>query len=489
MKNRVVAFASMLVLGACGHPDVELPGDQLSRWDGIGPSWSDPIYSIMQDNCVTCHRLGQLATYKPLDTFEAASALADDIALRVVGPNPEEGLPQMPPYQPDATETCNPAHGYSNSIDLTDSEIADILAWVEAGAPHGHDENIPEPLAAPAVAGLTGATEYTFTEGTTVSIIDTSMYDAHRCIIYDPGVTKRPRRLSGLQLNPGIDHLFKGAKVVLDRYRESAQFVADDSPRDHGASWYDCDDGLGFEGELLTTFLAGTAPPAEGTEAPGGVLVPPFEMPPGTALSIPGDAVFVVKMLYHPHWDHLDPNITTEVTEELSWVDTTSLSVRWEARAAVLAPVQLFGFGNDEELYTDGTGLQTAPFEVPAGDPVIGVVPHTEIMTAKVPGRSTDSWAVWGVVPSMGKWGGTIEISSTPAAGGDAQCLGAISQWNVSFQSPIRYSEEFDGRPVVQGGDIVTVTCTYVSQSKTVLTLDEGPEQESCAATLGLVKL
>jgi hypothetical protein len=442
----------------------------------------------MQDNCVTCHRVGQLATYKPLDTYAAAASLADDVALRIVGPNPEEGLPQMPPYQPDATETCNPVHGYSNSLDLTDGEIDDLLAWVEAGAPHG-DTEIPEPLAAPTVDALVGATEYTFTEGTTVSIVDTAMYDAHRCIIYDPGVTKRARRLSGLQINPGVDHLFKGAKVMLDRYRESAQFVAEDSPREHGASWYDCDDGFGFEGELLTTFLAGTAPPAEGTEAPGGVVVPPYELPAGTALSVPGDAVFVVRMLYHPHWDNIDPNDLTEVTGELSWVDTTSLSVRWEPRNAVLGTVQVFNFGNDTEMYTNGTGLQTAPFEVPAGDPVIGVVPHTEIMTAKVPGKPTDSWAVWGVVPSMGKWGGTIEITATPAAGGDAQCLGAISDWNVSFQSPIRYSDEFDGRPVVQGGDIVTATCTYVSQSKDVLLLEDGPEQERCEATLGLVKL
>jgi hypothetical protein len=110
-------------------------------------------------------------------------------------------------------------------------------------------------------------------------------------------------------------------------------------------------------------------------------------------------------------------------------------------------------------------------------------------MTAKVPGKPTDSWAVWGVVPSMGKWGGTIEITATPAAGGDAQCLGAISDWNVSFQSPILYSDEFDGRPVVQGGDIVKATCTYVSQSKNVLLLEDGPEQERCEATLGLVKL
>jgi len=487
MRTKVVAIASVLALQACDHPDVELPGDQMARWDGIGPSWSDPIYSIMQDNCVTCHRPGQLATYKPLDTYDAAVALSEDVALRVVGPS-DDGDPQMPPYTPDSTATCVPAHAYSNSLDLTDEEIDDIVAWVDAGTPHGDDADIEEPLEPPAVPGLTGAYEYTFTEGTTISIVDTAMYDAFRCIIYDPGVIARTRKLSGLQINPGVDHLFKGAKVMLDRYRDSAQYVADDSPRDHGVSWYDCTDGVGFEGELLTNFLAGTTDPADGTMAPGGVLVPPFELPPGTALTVPGDAVFVVRVLYHPHWDNLDPNVTTEVTEELSWVDTTSLSVRWEARNALLSPVQLFNFGNDAELYADGTGLQTPPFEVPAGDFLVGAVPHTEIMTAKIPGKPADSFAVWGVTPSMGKWGGTIEITATSAIG-DTQCLGAVSDWYVSFQSPIRYTEDFDGRPVVHGGDTVTATCTYLSQSKNPLTLDDGPEQERCEATLGLVKL
>lgn len=487
MRTNLLAIASVAAVSGCSDPNVELPGGSLGRYDGEGPTWGDVVYPILQDNCVTCHRMGQISTYKPLDNYDAAVALAEEIALRVQGLTADKLT--MPPFPPGETETCIPAYDYANDLRLTDQEIADLVAWADEGAPHGDNADVPEPLQPAAVTPLAGAIEYTFEEGTPISIVDDDMYDVHTCIIYDPGISTRTRRISGLQVNPGVDHLYKGAQVMLDRYRESAQYVADDSPRDHGVSWYDCAEGLGFEGELLTSFLAGTAPPAEGSVAPGGVVVPPFEFPPSAALAIPGDAVFVVRMLYHPHWANLDPNDPTEVTEELSWVDTTTLSVRWETHKALLTGAQLFNFGSDAVMNADGTGLQTEPFEVPAGDPAIGAVPHTEIMTGTIPGTPTDSYAVWGVVPSMGRWGSTIEITVTPSDGGPDQCLGAVPEWHVSFQAPIRYSDVADGRPIVHGGDLVTATCTYMSQSLNVLTLDPGVEQERCEATLGMIKL
>jgi hypothetical protein len=479
------AVIAVVLLGACDHPDVELSGQGLEKGKAYtGPAWTTSIASIVQNNCIRCHRAGQLGTYRPYDTFIGARNRAPTIAVRVAGAT--RGYPQMPPYTPDATESCIPEHGYSNDLSLTQQEIDDIVLWAANGAPYGAMPFPAEPLAPAVIAPLSGATEYPFTEGLTVSIENISMKDDYYCVIHDPGTQDLDRLLGAVQVNPDVDHLVKGVQVYLDADRESLAYVGLASTRTHGANWYDCNDGLGFEGDVVASFLPGSFTP-DGI-APGGVAAPPISLPAGSAMSVPGDALLVAKILYHPHWNNLDPWDTSEVVGALSWVDHTSISVKWEPESPPLVSATMLEIGNATELADDGTGLLTAPFEVPAGVLDVPAVPHVETMSGVVPGTSSDTYAVFSVLPTMGRQGTKIEVRST-SADETTQCLGAVSSWEYDFQGMAEYDDAVDGRPVVHGGDVITIDCTYENLTAKILTLDAGPLQERCAAAIGIVEI
>ena len=90
------------------------------------------IASILQKNCQTCHRHGEVAPFTLTD-YSDAKAWATEIAEYT-----QARL--MPPWKP--------ASGYGdfkNARQLTDTEIQMIAHWVEAGAPAGDLDAVPPP--------------------------------------------------------------------------------------------------------------------------------------------------------------------------------------------------------------------------------------------------------------------------------------------------------------------------------------------------------
>jgi mono/diheme cytochrome c family protein len=91
------------------------------------------VLPILQKNCQTCHRPGEVApmsflTYK--DTRPYARAMKTAVAKR-----------QMPPWFAD------PAYGhFSNDKRLSDSDIQTIAAWADGGAPEGDENDRPAPI-------------------------------------------------------------------------------------------------------------------------------------------------------------------------------------------------------------------------------------------------------------------------------------------------------------------------------------------------------
>ena len=89
-----------------------------------------------------------------------------------------------------------------------------------------------------------------------------------------------------------------------------------------------------------------------------------------------------------------------------------SLVMVWCAEASAPTFAALFHFGNASALEPDGTGLLTAPFEVPASSAELPGLPHTETMSALIPGTPQDSYAVFSVFPSMRHQGTRAEVRS-----------------------------------------------------------------------------
>jgi hypothetical protein len=99
------------------------------------PTWAQDVAPILMDNCVECHRPGQVAPFSLLDYRDSAKRakfLAKTVRERV-----------MPPWSPDG-----PRGAFMGERRLTDEQIAVIGRWAEAGSLPGDLARAPAPPAA-----------------------------------------------------------------------------------------------------------------------------------------------------------------------------------------------------------------------------------------------------------------------------------------------------------------------------------------------------
>src|SRR5262252_5451541 len=88
------------------------------------------VLPILQKNCQSCHRPGQIAPMSFLD-YESVRPWARAMKAAVLAR-------KMPPWFAD------PQYGpYLNDRSLKESEIETIITWVDAGAPEGDIKDTP----------------------------------------------------------------------------------------------------------------------------------------------------------------------------------------------------------------------------------------------------------------------------------------------------------------------------------------------------------
>src|ERR1700722_8481375 len=116
----------LALAGACG---IATAADVNSR---TPPTFTKDVAPILQEKCQDCHRPGAMAPMSLL-TYQEARPYAKSIKERVL-------TRQMPPWFLD--KTVGIQH-FSNDISLSDSEIATIKNWVDAGAPQGDPKDMP----------------------------------------------------------------------------------------------------------------------------------------------------------------------------------------------------------------------------------------------------------------------------------------------------------------------------------------------------------
>lgn len=94
---------------------------------------SNQISRILQNNCIGCHRAGEIGPFA-LDDYDEVVGWAGMIQ-EVVNDR------RMPPWHAD------PQYGtFSNDCRLSEAEIEMINRWVDAGAPEGDREQLPKPM-------------------------------------------------------------------------------------------------------------------------------------------------------------------------------------------------------------------------------------------------------------------------------------------------------------------------------------------------------
>ena len=101
-------------------------------------TWSRDIAPILQKNCETCHRPGQVAPFA-LQTYEQAKGWGEMIGMVV-----EEG--RMPPWN------AEPEYDgvFANERRLSKTEKSKLVAWLEGGMARGNPADDPAPIEWPA---------------------------------------------------------------------------------------------------------------------------------------------------------------------------------------------------------------------------------------------------------------------------------------------------------------------------------------------------
>ena len=122
----LVAVATITTVGAQqgSTPNARTP--QVTFTKDVAP--------ILQRNCQQCHRPGSIAPMSLL-TYQDARPWARSIKQKVVAR-------EMPPWHIDRTIGIT---RFKDDPSLSDSEVATISAWVDAGAPMGNPADMPEP--------------------------------------------------------------------------------------------------------------------------------------------------------------------------------------------------------------------------------------------------------------------------------------------------------------------------------------------------------
>ena len=94
------------------------------------PTFTKDVAPILYENCVACHRSGELAPMSLLTYRDArpwARAIKQKVASR-----------EMPPWYAD------PNYGdFANDARLSQEDVDTIVAWVDAGAPKGEEKDLP----------------------------------------------------------------------------------------------------------------------------------------------------------------------------------------------------------------------------------------------------------------------------------------------------------------------------------------------------------
>jgi len=119
MISRTSAVVLGVILGSAVTASAQTP-----------PTFYKDVLPILQNNCQTCHRPGEVAPMS-LISYEDARPWARSIKTKTEAK-------QMPPWFAD------PDYGlFSNERRLSSNQIATLSAWADAGAPAGNSKDAP----------------------------------------------------------------------------------------------------------------------------------------------------------------------------------------------------------------------------------------------------------------------------------------------------------------------------------------------------------
>ncbi len=389
--------------------DGETTGDETTG-EPLRPNWHEDIAPVVHASCTGCHFDGGIGPFA-LETYEQAAPWGQLMTDVVV-----DGL--MPPWGAIETDECQPDHSWRDDTRLSDEHKQLLADWVSAGTPEGDPADavaLPEPpsleLADPSVV-LQNPSPFSV-GGTTDSFV---------CMVVDPG-NQQDVWVTGVQMIPDNTQVVHHVLTYIDTNAASDALVDADGK-------FPCPGGfVSLDGATQVS-----------TWVPGGV---PTETPPDVGFAMPVGSRVIMAYHYHP-------------TGAGNEIDQSSIALRWtEQEPPVKAYMAVLGAAFDAD------GLLPGPND-PDGVPVFEIPPnvagHTETLTYVVP-DILPPVALFTMGTHMHYAGVDMKISIE--RNGVEQCLIQTPRWDFSWQRNYDVDAAIAEMPTVQGGDIVTLRCTY----------------------------
>ena len=420
-----------------------------SKSDGPVESTNSPVtyYSdvapIFQDHCMSCHQEGGIGAFR-LDDYAVAKQYAALIAARTQART-------MPPWGAVSDGSCGT---FTDSLALSDPQIALISKWASSGAKEGTAHE----LSVPALPSLERATPYQTPEFSPVAQGGPlTESDEYRCFLLDSGVDAQ-RFITGYDVKPGNDAIVHHVLAfVVD---PSAPAELQDEPQ--------------LTNGALMDRLHAESPDRDGWQCFGmagdgvGVKSAPVVWAPGQgAVKYPVQSGVPLaptdKIVLQVHYNLRDPKAAgarDQTTVQLQLADQVErigifilsdpfLSTLGDAQPALLKP------GKPSEKYVWTRKL-------------------SDFGLSQLPGLQLN-----GVMPHMHQLGRKYELAVN--TGSQEECAANVQNWDFHWQRMYFY----DQPPALDPKTTFRVTCDYDTSSVSSPVMPGwGTSNEMCLATL-----
>lgn len=229
------------------------------------PTFNREIVRILQQNCQSCHREGDIAPFA-LQTYADARPRAHSIKRMTASR-------QMPPWKAD--DECAKFRGARR---LSDADIATLARWAEGGAPEGDPRDLPPPVEFSAQWPL-GPPDLELKMP--APYVPAARTDTYRCFSIPAGNAKS-LAVGAFDTRPGNRSSVHHVIAFIDSTGESERLDAAEA-----GEGYTCFGGPGFP---ATGSLGGWAPGMRAEHLPDGI-----------ATELPANARVVLQVHYHAH--------------------------------------------------------------------------------------------------------------------------------------------------------------------------------------------
>lgn len=312
------------------------------------PNFSKDVAPVLYNNCVTCHRPGEVAPF-PLITYKDVKKHAGDIATVT-----HDRF--MPPWK------AVPGHGdFVGERRLTADEIALIKSWTDAGSPEGNPADLP-PVPKFADGWHLGEPDLIvkMTESYTVPA---EGRDIFRCFVLPLNIDE-DKFVTAVEYRPSNRKVVHHALLFLDATGTGRKF----DEADPGPGYGNMGGGIGF---APTGGLGGWAP---------GVF--PNHLPDGICRNLRKGSDLIIQVHFHP---------TGKLEQEQSSVGIY-LSKKPPQKILTTIPLRnkKIDIPPGQKDYKVSKSLV-----LPIGGEVIGIIPHAHLICKDM--------KVWATTPDGSK--------------------------------------------------------------------------------------